>query len=102
MPTRQDKSETHHLVCMVCGAFPGTACIDRDFHELPQVHPSRRMSISERNWRSRQGWQPPELVEQQRTRLKQQAARAALFDPRLGPDAKAVQKAQRRDRPLAS
>ena len=102
MHARQDESETHHLMCMVCGAPPGTTCIDRDFQELPQVHPSRRMPISERNWRSRQGWEPPELVQQQRTRLKQQAARAALFDPRLGPDAKAVQEARRRSGPLAS
>jgi hypothetical protein len=63
MRTRQDESETHHLNCMVCGALPGMTCIDSDFQELPQVHPSRRMSISERNWRSRQGWEPPELVE---------------------------------------
>lgn len=102
MRARQDESETHHLMCMVCGALPGTTCIDSDFQELPQVHPSRRMTISERNWQSRQGWEPPELVEQQRARLKQRAARAALFDPHLGPDAKAVQKARRRSGPLAS
>jgi hypothetical protein len=66
MRARHDESETHHLMCMVCGALPGTTCIDSDFRELPQVYPSRRMPISERNWRSRQGWQPPELVQQQR------------------------------------
>lgn len=45
MRARKDEFETHHLT------------------ELPQVHPSRRMSISERNWRSQQGWEPPELAE---------------------------------------
>ncbi len=89
-------------MCMVCGALPGTTCIDSDFRELPQVHPSRRIPISERNWRSRQGWQPPELVQQQRTRLKQQAARAALFNARLGPEDEAVRKARGRSGPLAS
>ncbi len=94
MRARKNEFETHHLTCLVCGALPGTACIDSDFQELPQVHPSRRTSISERNWRSQQGWEPPELVEQRRTRRRQEAARAALFDPRLGPDAKAVRTAR--------
>jgi hypothetical protein len=102
MPIRQDKSRDSPSGLHGVRAFPGTACIDRDFHELPQVHPSRRMSISERNWRSGQGWEPPELVQQHRKRRKQEAAQAALFDPRLGPDAKAVQKARRRNRTLAS
>jgi hypothetical protein len=102
MRDQRNESETYHLTCMVCGALPGTTCVDSDFHDLPQVHPSRRISISERNWRSRQGWEPPELLEQRRKRRKRESARAALFDPRLGPDAKAVQKAQRRSGRLAS
>jgi hypothetical protein len=59
MRAQQDQFETHHLTCLVCGAVPGTACADREFQELPEVHESRRMSISERNWRLDQGWQPP-------------------------------------------
>ena len=102
MRDQRNESETYHLMCMVCGALPGMTCVDSDFHELPQVHPSRRISISERNWRSLQGWEPPELLEQRRKRRKRESARAALFDPRLGPDAKAVQKAQRRSGRLAS
>ena len=102
MRVRQDKCETHHLTCMVCGALPGTTCIDDDYHELAQVHPSRRMSIGERNWRSLQGWEPPELVEQRRKRRAEEAARAALFNPRHGPDAKPVRKALRRTSRAAS
>lgn len=64
----QGKFETYHLTCMVCGVLPGTTCLDEDYRELPQVHPSRRMSIGERNWRFRQGWEPPELVERRRKR----------------------------------
>ena len=30
----QGKSEVHHLTCMVCGALPGTTCIDSDYQEL--------------------------------------------------------------------
>lgn len=67
MRDQRNESETYHLMCMVCGALPGMTCVDSDFHELPQVHPSRRISISERNWRSLQGWEPPELLEQRRT-----------------------------------
>ena len=95
MRVRQDVFETFHLTCMVCGALPGTTCIDEDYQELPRVHPSRRMSIGERNWRFRQGWEPPELAERRRKRQAREAARAALFDPRLGPGAKAVRKALR-------
>lgn len=61
MRDRQDKLETHHLTCMVCGALPDTTCIDED-QARAQIHPSRRMSIAERNWRSGHGWEPPELV----------------------------------------
>jgi hypothetical protein len=81
--------ETYHLTCMVCGALPGTTCLDEDYQELPQVHPSRRMSIGERNWRFRQGWEPPELVEQRRKRHAEEKARAALFNPRHGPEGEA-------------
>jgi hypothetical protein len=96
MRTREDSFtfETHHLMCMVCGALPGTTCIDGD-QELAQVHPSRRMSIAERNWRSRNGWEPPELVERRRERRAEEAARAALFDPRLGPGVATVLKGGR-------
>jgi hypothetical protein len=59
------------------------------------------MSIGERNLRFRQGWEPPELVEQRRMRRSKEAARAALFDPQLGPGAKAVQKALRSVRQAA-
>jgi hypothetical protein len=82
MRADQDKFETYHLTCPVCGALPGTTCIDSDYQELAQVHASRRMSIRERNWRFQQGWEPPELVEQRR---KRRAAEAALFNPRHGP-----------------
>jgi len=90
---QQDKFETHHLTCPVCGALPGTTCIDNDYRELTEVHPSRRMSVGERNWRFRQGWEPPELVEQ---RNKQRATEAPLFNPRHGSEAKPVRKALRR------
>jgi hypothetical protein len=30
MRVRQDKLETHHLTCMMCGALPDTTCIDED------------------------------------------------------------------------
>jgi hypothetical protein len=32
----QGKFETYHLTCMVCGAPPGTTCLDEDYQELPQ------------------------------------------------------------------
>jgi hypothetical protein len=92
----QGKFETHHLTCMVCGALPGTTCLDEDYQELARVHPSRRMSIGERNWRFRQGWEPPELVERRRKRRDEEKARAALFNPRHGPEAKPVRKALRK------
>jgi hypothetical protein len=95
---QRDQFETHHLTCLVCGALPGTACVDRRFQELPEVHESRRMPISERNWRLDQGWQPPELAEERRTREIQKIARGALFNPALGPDAQQVRQALRRRR----
>jgi hypothetical protein len=94
MEDRQDKFETHHLTCMVCGALPGVTCVDGD-QERPEVHPSRRMSIPERNWRSRNGWEPPELVERRRRRRAEEAARAPLFDPRFGPGVVSVLKGKR-------
>ncbi len=102
MPVREDKFETSHLTCMVCGALPGTTCIDDSFQELPEVHPSRRMSIAERNWRFRQGWVPPELAEKYRKQRAAEAQRAALFDPRLGPGVVAVLKAGKGSRRLGS
>jgi hypothetical protein len=68
------KFETYPLTCMVCGALPATTCRDEDYQELPQVHPSRRMSIGERNWRFRQGWEQPELVERRRKRQAEEKA----------------------------
>jgi hypothetical protein len=96
MRVNQGKFETHHLTCMVCGALPGTTCIDEEYQELAQLHPSRRISIGERNWRFRQGWEPPELVERRQRRRAEEKARAALFNPRHGPGAKPVRKALRR------
>lgn len=96
MRVDRDGFEIHHLICPVCGALPGTTCLDNDYQELAQVHPSRRMSIGERNRRFQQGWEPPELVEQRRQRRAAEAAVAALFNPRHGPTAKPVRKALRR------
>jgi hypothetical protein len=76
----------------------GTACVDREFRELPEVHQSRRMPISERNWRLDQGWQPPELAEEQRMRKIEKVARDPLFNPRFGPDQQQVRQALRRRR----
>ena len=45
MRAQHNECETHHLTYPVCGALPGTACVDSDFQELPEVHPSRRMSM---------------------------------------------------------
>lgn len=60
---RGDEPETYHLTCPVCGALPGTSCIE-EFQELQRVHPSRRMSVAERNRRhAATGWEPPELAE---------------------------------------
>lgn len=60
---RGDEPETYHLTCPVCGALPGTSCTE-DFQELERVHPSRRMSVDERNRRhAASGWEPPELAE---------------------------------------
>jgi hypothetical protein len=69
-------------------------CVD-GAQEQPKVHPSRRMSIAERNWRVRNGWEPPELVERRRSRRAEETARAPLFDPRLGPEAATVLKGKR-------
>lgn len=98
MRAQHDQFETHHLTCLVCGALPGTACVDRDFQELQAVHESRRMPVSERNWRLAQGWQPPELADERRARKIQNVARAVLFDPRRGSDAHQVRRALRRRR----
>jgi hypothetical protein len=85
-----DGFEIHHLTCMVCGALPGTTCIDDDYQELAEVHPSRRLSIQERNRRFGEGWVPPEVAERRRERRAREIARAPLFDPRLGPGVAAV------------
>jgi hypothetical protein len=96
MRFRADGFEIYHLTCMVCGALPGTTCIDDDYQELMEVHPSRRVSIQERNRRFGEGWVPPEVAERRRERHAREIARAPLFDPRLGPGAKAVRKALQR------
>jgi hypothetical protein len=44
------------------GESDGT-CLDEDFTELLQVHPSRRLTIAERNCKTRDGREPPELVD---------------------------------------
>ncbi|GGS75977.1 hypothetical protein GCM10010156_38520 [Planobispora rosea] len=54
------EAERHHLSCPVCGALPGTSCL-QEGAEREKIHPSRRMPIAERNWRSATGWIPPEL-----------------------------------------
>lgn len=68
---RGGEFETYHLTCPVCGALPGTSCIE-NHRELERVHPSRRMSVAERNRRhAATGWGPPELAERH---LREQAA----------------------------
>jgi hypothetical protein len=101
MRDRQDgKPETSHLTCPVCGALPGTSCIEDD-RELAQVHPSRRMSIAERNYRLRaSGWEPPELAERRRREQAVKVARALLFDPRLGPGVTAALAGRRPRNPI--
>jgi len=84
MQDRPDKFETRHLTCIVCGALPGATCVD-GYQERAEVHPSRRMSIAERNWRSRNGWEPPELIDRRRRRQAEEVQRTPLFNPRLGP-----------------
>jgi len=79
-------------------ALPGAACVDSDFHELLEAHPSRRMTISERNWRNQQGWQPPELA----GREKQEAALSTLFGLRIRSKAKAVGKVLNRRSQISS
>jgi hypothetical protein len=76
------ESETYHLTCPVCGALPGTSCIE-DYQELERVHPSRRMSVAERNRRhATSGWEPPELAER---RVRERDAKAPTVPPpRLG------------------
>jgi len=85
MRSRQgEEFETYHLTCPVCSALPGTSCIDEDYHELVRVHPSRRVSIAERNRRHADGWVPPELAEGYARDHEARVARAPLFDSRLG------------------
>ena len=83
MPARGGRRETHHLTCPVCGALPGTTCVDEG-EELDKVHPSRHISVAERNWRSLNGWEPPELTERRTSRQDEEDTRALLFNPRLG------------------
>jgi hypothetical protein len=92
MRSRQgEEFETYHLTCPVCAALPGTSCIDEEYQELARVHPSRRVSVAERNRRrDASGWEPPELAER-RLRRHQAIARAPLSDPTLSPDVTAAQ-----------
>src|SRR5882724_3311526 len=87
--------ETYHLTCPVCWALPGTSCIDEEYHELVTVHPSRRLSVAERNRRRASGWEPPELAERRRREHDAKVARAALFDPKLGPGVTAALQGRR-------
>jgi hypothetical protein len=75
------RSETHHLTCPVCGALPQTTCIDWDYQELKKIHASRRMPVAERNRRSAEGWEPPELAERHRRALEARAAPAPALQP---------------------
>ena len=69
---------TYHLTCPVCGALPGTSCLE-DYQELEQIHPSRRVSVAERNRRQADsGWEPPELAER---RPRERDAEAANTPP---------------------
>lgn len=93
MSGRNDSGfETYHLTCPVCSALPQTTCIDWDYRELEKVHPSRRMSVAERNRRSGEGWEPHELAERHRQARAARAAKAPLFDPQFKPGAAAVRK----------
>lgn len=88
---QSEEFETYHLTCPVCGALPGTSCIDEEFQELARVHPSRRMSVAERNWRRHEsGWEPPELVERRIKERRTRIARAPVFSPRPGPGVNAA------------
>jgi hypothetical protein len=91
-----ERFETYHLTCPVCSALPGTSCIDEDYRELAEIHPSRRVSIAERNRRRRaSGWEPPELTERRIREHEARVARAPLFDPRLGPGVTAALEGRR-------
>jgi hypothetical protein len=39
------------------------ACLDEDFIGLAQVHPSGRLAIAERDWKTSESREPPELVD---------------------------------------
>lgn len=85
MRRRQEDNaaETYRLTCPVCGALPGTTCLDEEYQELERVHPSRKMSVAERNRRSADGWMPPELAEREQARREAALARAPLFGAQL-------------------
>lgn len=71
--------EVHVLTCPVCGALPGTSCLNEDYQELAAVHPTRRMSVAERNLRTADGWEPPELTERRTRDQRERAPRAPVF-----------------------
>ena len=63
--------ELLQLMCMGCSTVPGTKCLDEDLRELPEVHPTQRLTIAEQHWQTHNGWVPLKLVE----RRVRQAAR---------------------------
>ena len=96
---RGGESETYHLTCPVCGALPGTSCLE-DYQELERIHPSRRMSVAERNRRhAASGWEPPELAERRLTKRNAEAASAPRLG--LGPRGQDTGPQAARDRPGA-
>jgi hypothetical protein len=96
--SRGPEPETYHLTCPVCGALPGTSCIE-DYQELERVHPSRRMSVAERNRRhAATGWEPPELAERRvRERAAEGTGRRPVSSPGPGHGPAAVVPAPRRE-----
>ena len=79
--------ETDHLMCMVCGPLPGITRLDEDLRELLEMHPSRRLTIAERNWRTRNGWEPPELAGRSERRVSRSRPRTSMagsaYPPRV-------------------
>ena len=104
---RGGEPETYHLTCPVCGALPGTSCIE-NYQERERVHPSRKMSVAERNRRAANGWEPPELTER---RLRERGAQGAgapqrstgaVLDGRAAPAARSHQAPGSTRRPAAA
>lgn len=64
----RDGLEIYHLMCPACGAMLGTTCVVEN-QERESVHPSRRLSIAERNRRKPQGSRRTEGSSANRGRL---------------------------------